>query len=120
MKHVWKPEATVGADGKKIESSLEGIVEVDIPKYVQRLKYLKEANFKINSDGSVDQKTDSLGITIKAVELAEKHIKKVNLTVRGTDKKIKSVDEMQYSPECEMALTEIGFLVLNGPNSDPR
>lgn len=115
MKHVWKPEATDGADGKKVEPELDGSIEVDLPKYVQRLKYLKDANFKINQDGTVGNDVDNLDLTIRAVELAEKHIKKVELTVKETGQKIKSVEEMQYSPYCEGCLTEIGFLVLNGP-----
>lgn len=115
MKHVWKPQPLTGADGKEIKPKIEGSVEIDLPKYVQRLKYLREANFRINQDGTVSETVDNLEVTIKAIELAEKHIKKVDLTVIETGDKIKSVDEMQYSPYCEECLTEIGFLVLNGP-----
>lgn len=120
MKHVWKPEPVTGEDGKVADSKLEGTVEVEVPKYIQRLKYLKDANFKINSDGSVGNDVDNLDLTIRAIELAEKHIKKVDLTVVETGEKIKSVEEMQYSPYCEQPLTEIGFLVINGPQLGNR
>jgi hypothetical protein len=115
MKHVWKPEPIVGENGKEVEPLVEGEVEVDLPKYVQRLRYLKQAKIKLSDKGEVDAGGDPLEQAILAVELAEKHIKKVNLTVKETGKKVKSVDEMGYLPECEAALTEIGFLVLNGP-----
>ena len=81
---------------------------------------LKEAKFKINPDGTVSDQVDNLEITIKAIELAEKHIKKVDLTVKETGDKIKTVDQMQFSPYCEECLTEIGFLVLNGPQLGKR
>ena len=120
MKYTWKPETIAGADGKGVEQKVEGTVEVDLPKYVQRLKYLKEAKFKINPDWTVSDQVDNLEITIKAIELAEKHIKKVDLTVKETGDKIKTVDQMQFSPYCEECLTEIGFLVLNGPQLGKR
>ena len=116
MKHVWKPEPIVGADGKTIKPEIEGTVEIDIPKYMQRLKYMRDANFKVDEKGEVaTDNTSALDQTIFAVSLAEKHIKKVDLTVLKTGEKVKTPEAMQFSPYCESALVEIGFLVLNGP-----
>lgn len=116
MKHHWKPTAIQGADGNEIAPKVEGEVIVDLPKYVQRLRYLKEAKFKINSDGSVGQDVDNLEMSIKAVELAEKHIESVNLKVIESGEELTTVDDLQYSPYGADVLTEIGFLVLNGPS----
>ncbi len=115
MKHIWKPTSTDGADGKKIDPKFEGFVEIDLPKYIQRLKYLKDANFKINEKGEVANSAGGLDTTIFAVELAEKHIKKVELKHVETGDEMKKVDDLQFHPEGGEILTEIGFLVLNGP-----
>ncbi len=115
MIYDWKPEPIDGEDGEKIEPKLAGTVQVEIPKYVQRLKYLREAKFKVNSEGQVDNSVNNLDLMIKAVELAEKHIKTVDLTVKDTGEKITSAELMGESAYCDEALVEIGFMVLNGP-----
>lgn len=120
MIHVWKPVDTTGADGEEIKAKLSGKVEVEIPRYVQRLKYLKDAKFKINAEGGVDGSVDNLDLMIKAIELAEKHIKTVDLTVVETNEKITEFEVMADSPFCDDALTEIGFLILNGPELGKR
>jgi len=128
MIYTWKPSIPVDADGRPaldengeaIKPLLEGTVTIELPKYIERLKYMRDANFKISANGQLSGDVDHLEVAIKAVELAEKRIKEVNLTIVSTGVKVTTVDQMQYSSECSDALSEIGFLIINGPELGNR
>ena len=62
----------------KPKANFEGIVQIEIPSYKERLNLLKSFNFSINSEGQVDSKDLTDG-AIGMIELVEKHVKSISL-----------------------------------------
>lgn len=105
---------------KQSESPFKGSVVFTMPLYTQRLKYLKECNFNTGKDVDVagGSSYDSM---IRMVEIAKKHIAKVDLTFEEADENgeakaatITSFDELQESAEGADAINQIATLILRG------
>lgn len=110
MKYEWKPQEN---------HDFEGVIELNIPKYTQRLKYIKQCNFKAkkNEKGEleVDAGLDSLDSIVEMVEIAKQHVEKVNVRHKESQAVFKSWDELEENPVCDGLLSEIGSMVVNGP-----
>lgn len=104
MIHEYKP-----SEGLKVQ----GTVKVRLPKYTERLQYLRDCQFKINGDGDIEIDSGMIDSTIKMIQIAEKHVESVDLALES-GKEIKSFEEMEYFPECEPVLQELGNLMLSG------
>jgi len=118
---VSKPEEVKDDDGITIldedggpktkmveeDSPFEGQIVISIPKYTQRLKYMKEMNF----GGKDSNQTE---IMERLVALAIKHIKKVDLSFIETGEKLESVDDLEYCKEGADALNSIANKILEG------
>jgi len=115
MKYTWKPKPLETSDGKTIEPRVEGEVVVKLLKHLDRLKKMKDANYNLDENGNIKGGSNALDTTIMATELAEKHIESVNLKIIKTGEELKTVEELSYSPVAGDVLTDIGFLLINGP-----
>jgi len=104
MNYTWKSAE---------DSNVQGTIEIRLPKYTERLKYLRDCQFEINEAGEVEVSNGMLDSTIKMIEIAEKHVEKVDL-VNEMSQEIKSFEQMEYHPECELILQELGQIMLNG------
>lgn len=96
-------------EGKK---DFEGKVVVTLPLFAQKLKYIKECNFKTNKKGEVEVGLEQLDSLIKMIEIAEKHIKSVEM--KCGDIVAKSWEDLNSNPEFEPIIPEIATLVING------
>ena len=90
----------------------EGSAKIELPKYTQRLKYIKECNFKVNADGEVDASTDQLDALMSMVEVAKKHISDVD--IKCGEIHAKSFDDLEDFVEFDSLIPELASTVLNG------
>jgi hypothetical protein len=96
------------------ESAVVGKVVFEVPKWTERMKYVKECKFTIDSEGNVEAGADQIDSLIKMVELATPHIKTVDLKTKEGSSVFKSFDDLQSDPICDAVLVEIASAVING------
>jgi len=116
---IFKPGIKVEKDkktgeDKKIVSPFEGEIKVKVPKYKDRLKLLKECNFKMDDKGEISKGTDQFDSVEKVVEIAESHILQVNVKHKETEEEFDSVEGLSYTQEGSELINDIGNMVLSG------
>jgi hypothetical protein len=92
----------------------EGHVVFNIPKYTERLKYIKQCGFKTGDDGQIVVSLEDTDSLVAMVEIAEKHVVEVNLTHKATGKVFQSMEALQYDNVCDALLSELSGKVLSG------
>ena len=97
----------------KCKKPFTGEVKIELPKYTQRLKYIKECNFRINADGEIDEGIDQVDSLIKMIEVAGQHIKSVKVK-HESGIEVKSYEEMEDFTEFDSLVSELASFVLNG------
>ena len=95
---------------KEIDNPFKGSVIIQVPKYTERLGYIKECNFNPD-DGASSSTYESM---IKMVGIAKKHITKVELLRISDEQIFSSVDDLEYDKEGSDVLNTIATLVLEG------
>ena len=90
----------------------KGSAVIKIPKYKERLKLLKSVNLKFGENCEVILDGDQIGMAIKFAEIAEAHVKSIDIS-RGNDK-FKSLEDLEYDPEGGALVSELGGLVVSG------
>jgi hypothetical protein len=98
----------------KEHHKLQGEIVVKAVKYTERLKLIKECNFKTDASGEISFGFDQVDSLIKAIELTAKFVEKVDLKAEdGTA--VSSYDDLEYFQGADTILTELAFFVINGP-----
>lgn len=110
------PPANKDIDGKEKESSFKGSIKVRIPTYPERLRLIKEMNFKFNEQGKLDAQADLIELSLRFSEIAEKYTENVDLyrMIKGQKLEYKSLEELGYDSEGVPLITEVGKMVING------
>lgn len=100
----------------------KGEIKVEVLKFKQRLKYLKASGLAVNSEGEIDPNSDQLDASIKMIEMAEPHIKEVNVE-HESGVKAGSYEELEDNPEFDSLISDIASFVFNagqvGKSSSP-
>lgn len=92
----------------------EGFVTVRVPKYMDRLKLLKECNFSFGANGEVNAGSGQFESIEKMVSVVEKHVSAVEIVVKSTQEAIKSLDDLSYTAEGSELINELANLILGG------
>lgn len=92
-------------DVTEVDSPFTGSVTYKIPKYTERLKFMKDCKI-----GVKDESPD----TEKMVNLAIQHITIVDLTHKETETKITCVDDLEYIKEGADVLNSIANELIQG------
>lgn len=96
---------------KKIENEkFSAEITVRIPKYMERIKLIKEVNFAISSDGKLEQ--NSLDSIEKMAEIALKYIEKISIKVGQNE--FSNLSDLEYYQEYSEIVNEVIVIVLNG------
>jgi len=90
---------------------ITGKLVLTIPTYRQRLKMIKDCNFKINENGEVNTGLDSLDSIVNLLDAAKPHFKKIDL--KCGEIHVKSFEDMESYPEFDQLLTAAASSVLN-------
>ena len=96
----------------KPKKHFEGMITIKVPQYKERIKLLKECNFKLGKEGDLESGEGQFDSIEKMIEVTEKHIEKVALVHGGEE--INSVEDLGYYAEGTELLNEVGGLILNG------
>ena len=96
----------------KPEKDFTGEVVVNLPSARQRIRYVKECNFKFNNDGEVSV-MDNIDALDKMYDIAEKHVNKVTLKHKD-GASFKSFKAMADDALCDDVCQSIISIVLQG------
>jgi hypothetical protein len=106
MKFVWIAEKSeFGKDG------LTGTIEIEVPKFKERMKILKDMNISVGDDATVES-SKLLDQTEMIIDLVSSKIKKVNLSVKGH--KFNSVDDLEYYEFFQGIMSELSQVLMKG------
>lgn len=94
------------------KKNFTGVIVLKVPQYKERIKLLKECNFKLGAEGEVTNNNEQFDSIEKLAEITEKHIERVDLKMN--DQEIKSIEDLGYYAEGVELINEVGGLVLNG------
>lgn len=98
---------------KKIDQDgLVGEVKIRVPKYTERLRYVKECNFKLDGSGNAVLSTDQLDSVIKMIEFASKHV--VSVDLKHGEKEFKTWEELECDPVCDSFISSFSGEILSG------
>lgn len=97
---------------KSESHEFEGEIVLTVPKYKERLKLLKQTNMKFNAKGEISSEVDQFDMAEKIAEIAEAHIKSIDLTRDG--EKFISIDELEYEADYGVLISEVGSAILSG------
>lgn len=98
----------------QVKAQIHGHVEIDVPKYTQRLKYIQECKFKLDEKGMIKVDMSGLDSIVKMIEFAKKHITNVDLTNSETGMKYTKFDDLEDDNSCDTILNDIGGVILSG------
>lgn len=100
----------------KKESGFEGNIMVKVPKYKERMKLLRECNFKLDAEGNVGSGMEQFDSIDKLISITESNVSSVSLVYGEGDGacSIDSIEELGYYQEGVELITELGNLILSG------
>jgi len=102
-------------DGKELEKKVyEGSAKIMLPNYINKLKLIKECNFKTKNDGAVEIGMDQLDSVIILAEKAKPYVKEVEIKHLESGKIAKSYDDLLENWEFEEIISEVCALPLSG------
>ena len=96
-------------------SSYDGVsgkLELAIPTYRERLKMIKECNFKLDSEGQVTVGVDSIDSMVKMLEVCIPYFKKVDVK-HGEKIHAKSFEDLEQYSEFDGLLSDAASSVMN-------
>lgn len=91
-----------------------GSIEISVPTYSERLRIMKELQFKVQEDGSVEKSSDSLEQSAKFVEKLGQYIKKVDLKIKKNSESISSFDTLGMYAEGASLIMELTPYISRG------
>lgn len=106
------PEACKASEGK--EARFEGHVEIECPKFNERYELIEKAGFEMDAEGRILTGIKQLPALRKSVELSKPFVKSVALKKIEGGVEYKSFEDLEYDPDCDEVLIEIGSQVMNG------
>lgn len=116
FKYVIEKEIKSEVDGvvDVKQNNIHGTVDILVPKYTQRLKYIQDCKFKTDDAGNIKVDMSSLDSVIKMVEISKKHVLNMDLLNEKSGRLYKNFDDLEDDAECDGVINEIAGLVLSG------
>jgi methylaspartate ammonia-lyase len=101
---------------KSLEPNFEGYVKVKLLGFIESTKLLKEFKIKINKNGEMDLggERDQIDILIDSATRLKDYVLEVNITNKETKKEYKSIDDLNFSPECKDIMIELATSLIQG------
>jgi len=97
----------------KAPEGFEGSAQLQVPKYTERLKIIKNCNFSLGTEGEAQVTTDQLDSVIALIEGTKGYIKDVKIKHVESGAMAESFEDLEYSPEFDGLLVELCSSVLN-------
>lgn len=93
-----------------IKNGYSVVVELELLKYKDRLRLIKEMNFQVKPDGSIDG--NPIDQMERLTESVRKQIKSIK--IKTSEKEYTSLDELEYFVEYSEIINELIGIVMNG------
>lgn len=94
---------------------VSGYVEVKIPFYQERLRILKELDYQIGAEGKLEASSgDVFERMAKTVEVVQRFVSSVSLTVKEGGQQITSLDEVLSYDELQDLISPISLVIIRG------
>lgn len=90
----------------------EGCVVIRMPHAADRIRWLRDMNFKISADGKFDANEDTLSLLEGMIKIVEAQI--VESKIKSKDGKEISKEDIFYMLEFQQMVSEVGNLLLGG------
>jgi hypothetical protein len=100
----------ISFDLSKYEN-ISGTLILSVPTYRERLKMIKECNFKVSEEGNVNINSDTIDSLIKLLDVTEPFFKKIDLKCH--DIKAKTFEDLETYSEFDALLSEAATSILN-------
>lgn len=107
--YIWKPKPREDGD-----HPFEGHVLIQVPKYRERLCIIKELNFQVSEDGQAKVNPSQLDSAGKLIEVAEKHVKEIDLVRKDDQMEFKTFEDLEYDKDGSEVINEIANSILEG------
>jgi len=102
----YRPEKMFKSDEGDTKSPFVGVVEIEVPLYVERLDLVKSLDIDPNNPG--------LDNAVDLIKETKKRIKSIKLEAKGQTDKIESFDDLSYYKEGADIINDIGRMMVNG------
>jgi hypothetical protein len=99
----------VDNDGKETKIAMSGVIEIEVPTYKERLTLIKTLGF--NDETKKDKSFDSC---LELVDIVEKRVKSVNVSIEKSADKITNLEDLGYYKEGAEIINDIGRLIISG------
>jgi len=93
-----------------IKNSYSVIVELELLKYKDRIKLIKDMNFQVKPDGSIDG--NPLDQMEKLTDTVRRQIKSIR--IKTSEREYTSLEELEYFVEYSEIINELIGVVMNG------
>ena len=110
---TWKPK-TLEINGGQVESAFEGEILLQAPKYVERIAYFKELALlsgKVLDAANTEENAERVS---KMIDIARKHIVKVNLKRKDDGIVFSSIDDLEFDSDGGDILIQVCAYLLEG------
>lgn len=111
---TWSPQDKEDDNGKKVVAVFKGSVKLKIPKYRERLKLIKDMQFKVSPSGEVEQGSSAMDNAIQMVELVDKHVTSLKLSKKDCKHEFSTVADLEYDKEGSELINEMANVILGG------
>lgn len=95
-------------------AKIKGVIHLRKLTIVERFKYVELLGYKDDeATGEMKFGSNKIQAAVKMIELSLPHYLHVDL-VKDDGTEIKSVEDMQYDPDCDQILFDVSRLLMNG------
>ncbi len=115
MKSIkYSPKARRKLDDGSEGPVWSGSVTLKLPNYRDRLRLVKDLNFKVNEKGEVEYGASMFEAQEKIIGVVETHVENVDLTRVEDGMEFKNIDDLGYDVDGTELINELAFSLING------
>lgn len=99
---------------EKMPEGFEGTIKIKVPLARDRLKFLKEVNFKMNEAGEMDISIDDAEKISKMIEIASQYVIDCSIKHIESGTEFKTFEDLESDSDLTNLCIEIGAKILGG------
>jgi len=99
---------------EKMPEGFEGTIKIKVPLARDRLKFLKEVNFKMNEAGEMDISIDDAEKISKMIEIASQYVIEADIIHTETKTAYKTFEDIESDSDLMSLCIEVGAKILSG------
>lgn len=108
----YEPQPLKTDKGTEVPNPFKGHILIQVPKYKERMKLIKELNMNLDAKGEIALSSDNFETASKMYDIADKYVK--SLSVKRGKEEFNSIEELEYDQEGSNLILEAANVVLSG------